>query len=195
MLAIFCRSSPEFKVVKATAADDITFAVEYSRSEESWGLCAHDEKVFFAVAPQRCYYGMLGEKKFSYIQVATYGEKEEYSYIGVYYVLKEYRHKGYGKKTWDVAVSELPKDSLIALSAVLPEEATYIKVGFKSFWTEFNYTFDAEKIAKLPLSGRSDINIVRYKDVDMKNLVEYDSNIFCYSRESYLKIVGEVSER
>ena len=191
---LYCRSSPEFKVVKATAADDIAFAIEYSRNEESWGLSTHDDKVFFATAPQRCYYGMLGDKKISYIQVATYGEKEEYGYIGVYIVLKEYRHKGYGKKTWDFAMSELPKDSLVGLSAVLPQEATYMKSGFKGFWTEFSYSFDAETIAKLPLSSRSDINIVRYKDADMKYLVEYDSNIFCYSRESYLKIVGEVSE-
>ena len=188
------RSSPEFKVVRAIAADDITFAIQYCRNEVGWGYSVSDNKVFFATAPQRCYCGMLGDKKISYIQIATYGDNEEYSFIGAFVVLKEHRHKGYGKKTWDFAVSELPKDSLIGLSAVLQLEATYAKIGFKSFWTEFSFRFSADNIAKLPLSCRSDINIIRYKDANIENLTKYDSNIFCYSRESYLKIVGEVSE-
>ncbi len=116
------RSSPKFSVIKAESQNEVTFAVEYGRSEESWGLATHDDEIFFTLAPQRCYYGMLGDEKISFIQIVPYGEKEEYCYLGMYIVKKEYRHKGYGKQTWDSAWAELPDSCLVGLSAVIPQE-------------------------------------------------------------------------
>ena len=194
MFFISFRSTPKFTVVRATTASDITFAMEYGRIEEAWPLATHDDLIYIAMAPERCYYGMLGNEKISYIQAVTYGDKEDYCYIGAYIVKKEYRHKGYGKQTWDRALSELPETCLVSLSAVPAQAVKYARTGFKSNWKEFTYTFDAQKIASLPVSAESSITIIQFKDANFSSLLKYDTSAFCYSRESYLKKVLEVPD-
>ena len=191
---MFLRSFPKFSVAKATTASDITFAIEYSRSEEYRTLAAHDDQIFFAMAPERCYCGMLGDEKISYIQAVTYGDEEEYCYIGMYLVKKEYRRMGYGKQTWDHAFSELPETCLVSLTAVPAQVANYTKCGFKTNWKEFTYSFDTQNVAGLPVSTESSINIIHFKDADFSSLLKYDTYAFCYARESYLRKVLEVPD-
>ena len=174
--------------------EEITSAVEYGQREENWVLSPFEDQIFFAVAPRRCYYGKLGDKQISYIQTVTYGKDEEYCYIGAYLVYKEYRHHGYGKKMWDFACGALPENTLVSLSSVLQQEHTYIRSGFKTFWNEFTFTFNALKIAQLPPPSEECIDIIQYEEAELSKLVEYDTNIFCYSREVYLKTVREISD-
>ena len=181
-------------MAKATTASDISFAIEYCRSEESWGLAARDDQIYFTMAPERCYYGMLGDEKISYIQTVTYGDEDEYCYIGLYIVKKEYRRMGYGKQTWDHAFSELPETCLVSLSAVLAQVAIYTKCGFKTNWKEFTYSFDIQNFAGFPVSTETSINIIHFKDADFSSLLKYDTSAFCYSRESYLRKVLEVPD-
>jgi len=131
----------------------------------------------------------------AYIHTVTYGEEEEYCYIGAYIVYQEYRHKGYGKKMWDVAWAALPATTLVSLSSVLQQEHTYIKSGFKTYWDEFTFTFDAVRVAQLPLSSEGNIKIIQYEEAEFRSLVEYDTNVFCYSRETILKSVREIPGR
>ena len=49
---------------KTTTASDIIFAIEYSRFEENRTLATHDDIIFFAIDPERCYYGMLGDETY-----------------------------------------------------------------------------------------------------------------------------------
>ena len=146
------------------------------------------------MAPNHCYFGVLGHEKISYLQATTYGEKEEYCYLGAYIVRKEFRGKGYGKKTWDFAWADLPESCLISLSTAPPQDATYSKVGFKTHWKEFTYTFESKKVADFfPYNGLN-VKTVRLKDANFQSLLQYDRNVFCYSRESYLKKVLEVPD-
>ncbi len=189
------RSASNYSIIKATSHDDISFAIEYCRRVESWKLAVHDDEIFFALAPQRCYYGMLGDEKISYMQIVLYGDNEEYCYPGMYVVKKEYREQNYGRPIFDHAWGEIPDSSLISFSAIIPKVLLYMEYGGKPYWNECYYMFDAQKILNsLELdSYEKSINIIRYKDADFQSLLRYDTNAFCYSREIYLRKVGQLS--
>ncbi len=86
---------------------------------------------------------MLGDEKISFILMVPFGENEEFICPAMYMVKKEYRHKGYGKKTWDYAWAELPDSCLVSLSATIPQDLLYIQSGFKTSWNEHTILFDA----------------------------------------------------
>ena len=178
------RSASKFTVHKATNPHQIKFAIDWCTHQENWPGGEYDYEVYFAMAPDGCYYGVLGDEKVCYIQTVTYGDNKEYCYLGGFIVKKELRCHGYGKEIGFHALSELPKTCLSSMSAVLDMEAEYKKYGFLTLWNEYSYSFDAQKIVYLSkLSDYGNINIADNKEVSFSKLVKYDTDVFCYSRE------------
>ena len=72
------------------------------------------------------------------------------------------------------------KLALLVLVHVFLKMLNYAKCGFKTNWKEFAYSFDAQKVAGLPVFTDSGINIIPYKDAEFSNL-KYDTSAFYYS--------------
>ena len=168
------RSAPTFTVRKATAPHQIKFACDWGRNQENWPGGEYDYEVYFAMAPDGCYYGVLGNEKICYVQAVAYGDTKEYWSLGGLIVKKEFRGHGYGFQISRHVQSEIPKTCIKSISAVLQMEEKYQKqYGYQAAWDEFSYSFDAQKIADLSKhSAHNGINVVHYKEVPFVKLVE-----------------------
>lgn len=170
---------------KATLPSEVEFAIEIGRKED-WGVVTHDSELFFSIDPDNSYIGELEGKQVAHVLALKY-DRMEYCYIGMYIVKKEFRGKGYGRKTWDRAWSDIPDTCVVSLSTGLNTVSMYEKYGFKTAWNEFTYSYSAEKVATLPLpSSCSDLKLTSFREADFERLVEYDMSVFCYSREAWL---------
>ena len=143
------RSAPTFTVHKANAPHEIKFAFDWGRNQENWPVGEYDHEVYFAMAHDGCYYGVLGDEKICYIQAVAYGDTKEYCYLGGLIVKKEFRGHGYGFQISRHVRSEISNTCLRLISAVLHMEEKYKKSGYQAAWDEFSYSLDAQKIADL----------------------------------------------
>lgn len=179
-------SCTKFIVRKAESSEDIQFAVTLGLDIGWVNDEEYDGQIYYSADPNGLYIGELEGEKISIIIMAIYGNKE-LCHIGYFLVKPEYKGKGYGRKTWEYAWSEIPNSCSIALYALQDMALKYeTDFGFKGAWKVHSYSCCAEKIASLSLPS-SIFEIKFYGEADFDSLVDYDASIFGYRREYLIK--------
>lgn len=161
-------------VIRQAALEDLSFFIELAK-EEGWNPGLEDSKAFYAADPKGFFIGELNGEKIGSISAVAYDAA--FGFIGLYIVKSGYRGKGYGRPLWNQALHYLGKRA-IGLDAVIKQEKTYKKSGFRSVYKSIR----CEGKGGRPSSGHA----MDLKQGSFEKLCEYDCSIFGVSRSDFL---------
>src|ERR1700722_9787614 len=108
-------------IVRKMVREDLNKVYEWSISE-GWNIGKHDHDVFFATDPEGFFVGELDGRPIGSISGVAYNE--EFGFIGLYIVQKEFRGKGYGLAIFNEAMKYLGS-RCIGLDGVIEQQDNY----------------------------------------------------------------------
>jgi ribosomal protein S18 acetylase RimI-like enzyme len=163
-----------FTIVQAQL-EDMPFLLSLAKAE-GWNPGLQDGIPFFSTDPNGFFIGKLNGKKIGCISAVAYNQ--DFGFIGLYIVIPEYRGQGWGLKLWNHAIHYLGK-RVIGLDGVIAQQENYKKSGFKFYYR--NIRFEGEG------GGKSSSSLINLQEVPFETLLAYDTPIFGFSREIFLK--------
>ena len=116
-----------------------------------------DPVAFWAIDETGYFVGELDGKIISCVGCLKYSD--EFAFVMMYMVDEEYRGKGYGLKTFNVAIQSLPSGCNIGLVSPPDLEAMYKKSGFKVHWRLHMKTFNITQLASIECPPPNDFII------------------------------------
>ena len=170
-----------FTVRRGCSLEDIRWVCKVAR-DEGWMPRETDAICFFTANLTHCFYiGELNGQKISCISIVKHGES--CAVVGYYIVIKAFRGKGYGLKTWRFAFEDagITNSSYnVQLYAMMNMQSRYEKWGLKPDWMVKTFTFDVSQAQKslsdcqLPLAVAK---IIPGSQVNLEKLVEYGADV------------------
>jgi predicted GNAT family N-acyltransferase len=103
--------------------------VEVIQQQLGWDPFKNTHKIVADISPEGVLFGKLGGKIMSSILATKYSKG--FGFIGVYYVRKADRGKGYGYKIFVKAMEFLSDCEVLALDSVEEQIPNYVKWGFQ----------------------------------------------------------------
>ena len=148
-----------------------------------------DPECYFAAGlVSNFFVGELNGERITCLCVVKYGN--EVAYVGIYIVVKQYRGRGYGLRTWDEVVMKIDPRFNAGLDAVVNMENRYTKSGFRREWRNRRYDIKVADVVKVLSDTEKSLPakavVSQVNKVDLKKLSEYDSKIFGACRENLL---------
>lgn len=154
--------------------------VEWAK-EEGWNPGIYDFEVFWETDPNGFYGFFLNDDLIAGGAIVSYNQ--EFGFMGLFIVKKEFRGYGIGRKLWylrrDQLIERLKKNAPIGMDGVVEMQPFYEKGGFKKAYREERYECRG---ASFTIHD----SISEIKKEDFKSLVKYDSNYFGYERKEFL---------
>ena len=156
-------------------------------AEEKWRPGLKDAECFLACDPSGTLVGELNGKPICCVAITKYGDN--FGFIGMYIVRKEYRGKGYGLTIFNAAIERVkPTRTPLALYSVLHREKMYQKKGFQSHCYGARFDFDVPTAISClsEISEQSPVSVQCLDQVDHEALFAYDSHTFGFPRHAFL---------
>ncbi|XP_068723981.1 holothin acyltransferase-like [Montipora capricornis] len=153
--------------------------------EENWRPGLNDAKCFFSCDPSGTIVGEVNGKPIGSVTITKYGD--DYGFVGMYIVNKEYRGKGYGLAMYMAALDRV-KPRTTGGCALLERENMYKRIGYQSLLYGARYDFHLPTALSCfsGISEESLVNIRCIDEVDEEALFTYDSHVFGYPRYAFL---------
>ena len=154
--------------------------------EEKWRPGLKDAECFLACDPSGTLVGELNGKPICCVVITKYGDN--FGFVGMYMVRKEYRGKGYGMAIFDAAIERAKPTHTLAGYSLLHREKMYQKKGYQSHCHGARFDFDVPTAISClsEISEKSPVNIQSLDQVDQGALFAYDSHTFGYPRHAFL---------
>lgn len=166
---------PEEFVVKTMERQDLDVAMQWA-SLEGWNPGLNDADSFYHADPSGFFAGFASGVTIACISSVAYDDS--FGFLGLYIVKPEFRGRGFGIRIWERALEYLG-DRNIGLDGVVARQADYEKYGFKLAYRTLRFAGD--------IAARDDSkNIVDLKDLDMKEIVKCDSQMFPARRDNFI---------
>lgn len=167
-------SSEGFRV-RTMTRKDLDLAIDWA-AEEGWNPGLHDAECFYAADPNGFFLGELDGQAVSCISAVRYDET--FGFMGFYIVRPGFRGRGFGMKTWDVAVAYMG-DRNIGGDGVVEQQANYMKSGYRTAYRNIRYEGTG--------GGPSKMGLVDAVEAPFADLVEYDRAHFPARRPQFLR--------
>lgn len=157
--------------------------------KEGWNPGKYEINAFYNLDKNGFFILLLEEKPIASLACVKY-EKNHY-FMGLYLVLPEYRHQGFGQILWNFVVKQLNINCTVALNSVISQIKTYEKCGFSSLlsckvntrWSGVVSTILSNKKNNI---SPNNLNIISSTDALLKSIIEYDQKITTVKRSRFL---------
>jgi GNAT superfamily N-acetyltransferase len=166
----------EYHIRRMTAEEIQSIAIDWAK-EEGWNPGLHDAGCFYLADPNGFFVGLLDGQPIACISAVAYDD--DFGFIGLYIVKKEFRGLGYGLKIWEAAMSYLG-DRNIGLDGVKEQQENYKKSGFHWAYSNIRY----EGVVSTVSTSSEKVSMINGY-LDAVNL--YDSKVFPAWRAGFLK--------
>lgn len=163
-------------IVKEATLEDMAFIISQAK-EEGWNPGFYDALSFYDTDPHGFFVGLLGNEKIGCISAVAYDNT--YGFIGLYIVLSNHRHKGFGRQLWAHGMNYLGTRA-IGLDGVLKEQKNYEKSHFKFYYNN-------QRFERNDGGGHFSNNLIDLKKIPLDTLLLYDTSIFGLERARFLK--------
>jgi hypothetical protein len=160
--------------VRLLAPDELQLPLDWA-AREGWNPGLHDPETFFPADPSGFLVGESRGEPVSVISAVKYGGN--FAFIGLYIVKSGFRNRGFGLRTWNHAIATVGNRN-IGLDAVVEQQKTYEKSGFKKAYTNIRFGMAAHAKAvgqTVPLSS-----------ISWEELLAYDRPLFPGPRNAFL---------
>lgn len=161
-------------LIRPMTQKDLQIVLNWAKNE-GWNPGINDANNYYIADPGGFLIGELDGVPISSISVVRYNEN--FNFIGLYIVKPEYRHQGYGLKTFQAAFDLIPEKQA-ALDAVLEQINNYATWGFKSVHSHLRY--------RGVISAHTFSDVVDLKSVNFEQLCHYDAQYFPSYRPQFL---------
>lgn len=144
---------------------------------EGWnpGIC--DARIFFYLYPKCFFMGYLDSKPIACGSAVIYDN--DYAFCGYYYVLPEYRHKGFGMLLTKHRLAHIGKRNA-GIDGVMPMVEKYKNIGYKIAHQNVRYV----GCGPIPLNYA--MPVVTLDKVHLIDLNAYDRKHFPASRPEFI---------
>ena len=162
--------------IRAMTRDDVDFAVRLA-NKEGWNPGLSDAECFYAADPGGFFIAELGGRPVGTMSAVRY--EGGFGFVGLYIMIPEARGKGYGMRLWNHAIERL-EDGVVGLDAVVEQEATYLRSGFKTSYRSRRYRGMG--------GGERPEEAINLERVDFKDVLYYDRRCFPDTRTEFLRL-------
>ena len=186
-----------FTVRRACSLNDMKWIWQAS-IKEGWSVREYDFICYFTTGLTRYFYiGELNGQRISCLAVVKHGES--CAFIGFYLVIKAFRGKGYGLKTWKFAFEDGGIGNCsynVQLFSGVNMQSQYEKWGLKPDWMLRKFTFTVSQAQKslsdcqLPSSVAK---IIPGSQVNLEKLVEYGTDVMGSSQVGKFMLAAWIS--
>jgi hypothetical protein len=163
--------------IRRMTRGEIDVAIDWAEAE-GWNPGIHDSDCFYATDPNGFLIGLLGNEPVAMVSAVAYGDS--YGFMGFYIVKPEFRSRKYGVQLWDEGLRYLG-NRCIGLDSVRPDLVSHKKPEFKP--THTNYRFKWTKGEQWAVAPE----VIELSQVPFSIVMEYDREVFGFSRENFLK--------
>lgn len=165
-----------YKIRRATR-EEVDIMVNWA-AKEGWNPGLYDAKCFYLQDPKGFFVGTLNNKIIATVSAVQYGSA--YGFMGFYIVNKNYRGRGYGMKIFQSAWNYLGKRNKGG-DGVLENLEKYARVGLKLAHYNARYQDFGTGVKN------TNSKVVKLQNVDFKKIADYDSSVFGFNRDVFLK--------
>jgi GNAT superfamily N-acetyltransferase len=165
-------------IVRTMERSEVDFAIKLAAGE-GWNPGLADAACFYQADPEGFLVGILDNRPIGCVSAVSYGNK--FGFIGLYIIIPEYRGQGYGIRLWQAGMKRLAGQN-IGLDAVIEQEATYIKAGFKRAYR--NFRFESRYSGPTP-PEYAEIRQLRSSNLD--TVARFDRQCFPAERLQFLR--------
>ena len=179
-------ATDEFKIRLIKTEEEFDSVIINAMVREGWRPGLKDAECFLACDQFSAFVGELNGKPICCVTATKYGDSLVFG--GCFYVSKEYRGKGYGRKIFDAAKASAKSSRSIGTSALLEMEELYERKGFRSLFYGAHFIFHLPTAISC-LSEASESSSVKIKcseDVNLDALFRYDTTVFGFERHAFL---------
>lgn len=164
-------------LIRTMSRNDLELVSSWTKAE-SWNPGANDITPFQIADPEGFFVGVLDGKPVASISAVKYSS--DYSFIGLFIVLPEYRGKHLGfDGLWKHALKRLSTCKTVGLDGVLAQQENYKRSGFVLAHPTIRYSGKTvHEKTHLPMT---DLRIVPFEQ-----WAAYDNTIFPSPRPSFL---------
>lgn len=169
------KSEPK---IRCMTLEDFQMVLTWA-NEERWFFSLNDAEPFLKLDANGFFLCEVDGKPVGAIITPKYGIPGEYGFIDIFLVKEGYRGKGYGTLLLNHAMNYLKDCKSIGLEAT-PD--------MKEFWEKKAFVFNhCTLFFRKTAKGDLDKDLVNLKEIDcLDKVVEYDTNVFGYSRREFL---------
>ena len=170
--------SETFTVRRASSLEDIQWVFHVAKGQ---GLMPreNDASCYFTVNLTHYFYiGELNGQRISCVSIVKHGES--CAFVGYYIVIKVFRGKGYGLKTWKYAFEDggIGNSSYnLQLYAVMNMQSQYEKWGLKPDWISRRFTFTVSQAQESLSDCQLLPSVIPGSQADLEKLVEYGADV------------------
>lgn len=162
-------------VIRTMAPGDVDFAISLA-AKEGWNPGLSDGPCFYAADKDGFLISELDGQPVASISAVRYNE--HFGFVGLYIVVPEVRHKGYGWQLWQHAMQHLDGCN-VGLDAVTEQEATYKKVGFSTHYRSARFQGRG--------GGEMPTGVIPLFRVPFEQVLAYDAQCFPAPRPEFLQ--------
>ena len=177
----------KFTVRPLTTAEEVKELIcnKTATDYEKPGILDHAS--FFAADSTGFFVGELDGQPISSLSVVKY--TDNYAFVGNYRVEKQFRRRGYGLRTWKIAMDSLHDHCNVALNTFVKNEDLYNKSGFKRGWINKRFRLVASKAlsAFSRIQHSPGISIDPVIEVDFEDVLECNTSVYGFASYSFLQ--------
>ena len=183
----FEMSHGKFMVRQLTTAKEVKELICDKRTTEYDKPGSFDHVSYFAADSTGFFVGELHGQPISCLSVVKH--TDTYAFVGNYWVEEQYRGRGFGLRTWKIAMDSLHDGCNVGLNTFVESEALFQKSGFQRAWINQRLRLVASKAAAafslIQHSPGTSIN--QMTEVDFEDVLQYTTAIYGFERYSFLQ--------
>lgn len=163
-------------IIRNADENSLDFMIELAR-QEGWNPGLHDKEPFFAADPNGFFIGELDGNPIACVSGVKYGDK--FAFGGFYIVKEEYRKQDYGIQMYNHVIDYV-NGLCLGIDGVVAQQENYKKSGFHFFHNQMRYEGTGMK-------GKLQTECMPIKEIPIEDLKKYDTSVFQFRREEFLK--------
>lgn len=165
--------------VRRLRPGEVALAVEWA-AREGWNPGLRDAECLVRADPDGFFVGELADEPVATISAVRYGST--YAFVGCYIVEPAYRGRGFGLRTWDVALATV-EGRTVGLDGVVAQQHNYARSGF--VLAHRNGRFAGTGLEDGSTS--SSATLVAASSVPWSRLEAYDAEMFGTDRAGFIR--------
>ncbi|WP_222705793.1 GNAT family N-acetyltransferase [Salidesulfovibrio onnuriiensis] len=161
-------------VIRTMTRSDVNFAMGLAAAE-GWNPGLSDGGCFFEADRNGFFLSELNGAPVASISAVHYNDA--FGFVGLYIVVPEARHKGYGWELWRHAMAHL-EGCNVGLDAVTEQEATYRRAGFRTHYRSARF--------QGAVGGDMPMGATPLSNVSFDQVLAYDAQCFPAPRSEFM---------
>jgi GNAT superfamily N-acetyltransferase len=165
-------------IIRTMMRSEVDWAVDQA-GNEGWNPGMFDAEYFYQTDLNGFIIAIRDGKPIACISAVSY--ENQFGFIGFYIVIPELRGQGYGQRIWQAAEQKLAGQNT-GLDAIIAQEPTYQKAGFKTVYRNYRFENTAFQAPEQPSP-----EVVELQRVPLETIIQYDRQCFPAKRRRFLR--------